>query len=163
MKKYFLFLVSLVFAFTFVACSDDDDNEQPVVSPISILYNNEEVKNNEVISYEAKQNEFGEIVAGEEGEPVFVPKSTCKLEVAVTLPEQDFCTLQWCGITGSCAFLETADTYVRVAEKFAKQDPLGMEAFFTKYGSCLVKVNVKANDKQERVFYIQYNYPEIKK
>ena len=164
MKKYLYLFLSLVVACAFVACSDDDDEAPATSSALSIVCNGNEVKNKEVISYTAKENEFEEIVAGHDSEPRFTSKTSCNMEVSITIPKHELDRFDWCGITEMCMPCTEPGVYTREA-KNTTSSKMNLHAYFQKgvYTSCMVQVDVKVNGKQERTFFLQYNYPEIKK
>lgn len=163
MKKYFYLFLTAVFALTFSACSDDD--ESVATSQLSILKDGVEVQQNEVLMYDAVKDEiFNDIVAGHDTEPTFVAKSPCNLSVSITIPENKLKHIQWCGITGECQNFSKPGTYTRVHENLTDKQDMVMHANFEKdvFTSCMVKVDVKVNGKNERTFYIQYNYTDKK-
>ena len=158
MKKFIYLLVLSVFTLTFSACSDDDEPKGN--NQISITSNGVEIKNNDVVTYTAEADVFGEMVAGHNSEPSFKSKTPCKLEVSITLPENDLEYLQWCGITKECLNYKEKGTYTRVKDN-VQEEAMEMHAHFKTqtYTTCKVLVDVNINGKAERTFFIEYIYP----
>ena len=128
MKKFIYLLVLSVFTLAFSACSDDDEPKGN--NQISITSNGVEIKNNDVVTYTAKADIFDEMVAGHNTEPSFKSKTPCKLEVSITLPENDLQYLQWCGITKECVNYKEKGTYTRVKENIQEAAILMLSVLF---------------------------------
>ena len=170
MKKFFYLLLASALPFTFTSCADDDDDDSKkgteVVQPqISIQSNGHEIKDGDVITYVAEEDElFGDIVAGHASEPSFIPTAPCNMEVTIHLPQSDIKNLQWCGITHECIVYEKAGSYTRSIENMGSKESMEMHAYFNKgnFTECKVKVDVKINGKEERSFFINYVYSDKK-
>ena len=162
MKKILFALFATVFAFTFSACSDDDE---PKTNPqISIQCNGKEVQNNDVVKYVAEADFLGEMVAGHNTEPSFISTGGKKLEVSITIPENKTDYFQWCGITSECLNYKESGTFTRVKDNIQAKESMELHAHFKTgiYTECKVKVDVKVNGKQERTFFLEYIYTEVK-
>lgn len=162
MKKILFSLLASLFVFSFTSCSDDDEPEAPT-NQISIKSNGKEINNNDVVKYTAETDIFGDFFAGHNTEPSFTSTTPCKLEVTVTIPQNNLKHIQWCGINHKCIDYKESGAYTRVNNE-ATNEAMEMHAYFkaNEYTSCKVKVDVKVNNKQERTFYIEYIYEEGK-
>ena len=170
MKKIlFLLFSSLLSLAVFSSCSDDDDNNNnnagtEVKNQISITHDGKEIKNGDVIAYQAVEDElFGDIVAGHENDPSFDAKKPCKIDVTLTVPSCDMKYFQWCGITQQCSNYEAGGTYTR-SKADMTHETMALHAYFKPgvFADCKVKVEVKVNDVTERNFYLHYIYSEKK-
>lgn len=157
MKKFIYLLLVSVFTIAFTACSDDDEPEMKV--KVNIQNNGKEINNNDVITYNAEADVFGEFVAGPVSDPSIKTSEPCKLEVSITIPENELDYIQWCGIDHACLDYRESGTFTRSNDK-AQNEAMEMHAHFKAgvYTSCKVKVDVKVNDKPVRTFYIEYVY-----
>ena len=162
MRKYFYLLFAVVLACVYVACSNDGESIE--TSLISIQNKGVEVQNNDVLQFDAAENFFGEMVAGHETEPTFIAKSPCKIEVTITLPDNNLDYFKWCGFTDECSVYCEPGAYTRIVEQLVSKAGMAVHASFKsgEFASCLVRVDVKVNGKAERTFFLQYNYSDNK-
>ena len=148
-------------AYNYVASEEDkEEDKQPEEVQVSIQNDGKEIKENEVIRYEAKEDMLGYLVAGHATDPSFSASNPCRLEVAITLPEHNLDYFQWCGITKECLNYKEKGTYTRVVENLTNKAFMQLHAYFKKgtAASCRVKVEVKADTKAIRTFYLDYIY-----
>ena len=156
-------------SYSYVASEEDkeddkEDGNQPEEIQLSIQNDGKEIKENEVIRYEAKEDLFGYLVAGHATDPSFSASAPCKFEVELTIPEHTADYFQWCGITEECLDYKEKGTYTRVVDNLNQKVFMQLHAYFKKgtAATCRVKVVAKANTEIKRTFYLEYVYqPEV--
>ena len=165
-------LVFILLSLLYMPSCNSSYLDEPPLSPeesgsegkvkLSVLSNGSEILNDGVVTYYAHVDQLGNMAAGHNVEPLFITSAPCKLDVRITVPNNNLERIQWCGITPTCEDLN-AGVHVRSVDMDNnKKSFMQLHAYFKKgsYASCKVEVEVLLNGKQERTFQLEYVYKE---
>ena len=157
-------LLAFILTGSLLSCSDDTPSSPAELRPqFAIQSEGREILDGQTLVYHAHEDElFGDILAGHNSEPVFIPSKPCKLDVTITVPPSDIRYVQWCGLTKQCTNYEPGKSYTRSLPTTGTREAMELHTYFKKgvFTECKVKVDVKVNNRPERTFYINYIYTD---